>query len=93
MELDYWMERNNSCELICNQNYDHSNCNSLFVPSDSGFCSFLNWEEKRKEMEQESRGDYPDAFKWIGEIWELLRLQWTIPMLEQTGKLTRKGNR
>ena len=35
-------------------------------------------------MEQESRGDYPDAFKWIGEIWELLRLQWTIPMLEQT---------
>ena len=30
---------------------------------------------------------------WIGEIWELLRLQWMIPMLEQTGKLTRKGNR
>lgn len=44
-------------------------------------------------MEQESRGNYPDAFKWIGEIWELLRLQWMIPMLEQTGKLTRKGNR
>lgn len=41
-------------------------------------------------MEQESRGDYPDAFKWIGEIWELLRLQGRSPCSKQTGKLTKK---
>lgn len=41
-------------------------------------------------MEQESRGDYPDAFKWIGEIWELLRLQWMIPCSNKQESLQEK---